>query len=73
MDEITKEDKIKIASRERGRKFRERNPNYMKEYANKIKPIFNEKYKETIKNNNKKFKENNPEYFKNKYLENKLI
>jgi hypothetical protein len=73
MEEITKEEKIKLASRERGRKFRERNPDYMKEYAKKIKPIFNEKYKETIINNNKKFKENNPEYFKNKYLQNKNI
>lgn len=73
MEEITKEEKIKIASRERSRKFRERNPNYMKEYADKIKSIFNEKYKDTIKNNNKKFKENNPNYFKNKYLQNKNI
>jgi hypothetical protein len=32
-------------------KYRESHPDYNKNYYNKIKPIFNEKYKETIKNN----------------------
>jgi len=47
MDKLTK---IKEDSKERGRKFREKNPDYMKNYAKKIKSVFNEKYKETIKN-----------------------
>jgi hypothetical protein len=71
MNEITKEELIKIASRERGRKFREKNPHYMKEYAQKIKAVFNEKYYETIQKNNINFRNNNPTYFKEKYLQKK--
>lgn len=42
--------KIKEQTAIRGKKFRENNPNYNKEYACKIKEIFNDKYKDTIKN-----------------------
>lgn len=41
--------KMKEDSKERGKRFREKNPNYMKEYYQKIKDTFNQKYNDTIK------------------------
>lgn len=54
--------------REKNRRFRELNPNYNKQYADKIKDTFIQKYAKTIATNNANFRENNKDYHKNRYL-----
>jgi hypothetical protein len=48
----------------KAKRYREAHPDYNKDYAKKIRPVFNDKYSETMKNNYQK----NKDKIKNKYL-----
>ena len=53
---------------EKNKRFRELNPNYNKQYAQKIRDLFTSKYAETIATNNKNFRKNNKDYHVKRYI-----